>query len=90
MHCQAAENLTYNNPDGNPEQVVNYFGKCGVLTSRDNALKLAQDMEKEILADEFCPILEYGICFLELSHQFKYYVAMNNISVNKTKERLET
>ena len=93
LHCQAIENIYWdknspnnNNPDGNPKQVVAYFGKCDVFAQMDNALKLAQEMKKEILADEFCPILEYGISFLELPHQFKYYVALNNISTNKMKE----
>jgi hypothetical protein len=80
-HRQAIENIYWdensvsgnNNPEGNPIQVVSYFGKCNVLTNQDNAFHLAQGMAKEILADDFCPVLEYGIVRIDLPHPFSYY-----------------
>ena len=73
-HVQAIENITYNNPKGNPKQVVNYFGKCKVFTDKNKAYQLANSIEKEILDDDFCPILEYGINEITLPHTFSYYI----------------
>ena len=73
VHAQAIENIYYEHVDGNPEQVVAYFGNCKLLTNRNDAWQLAKDMEKEVLEDDFCPILEYGINEITLPHQFSYY-----------------
>ena len=79
VHAQAIDNIYWddNNPngntEGNPVQVVNYFGNCTVLTHQDHARHLAESMAKEVLADDFCPILEYGINEIELPHSFNYY-----------------
>jgi len=72
IHAQAIENIYWQHDDGNPLEVMRYFGKCEVLTSEINALKIALDMEKEILNDDF-GILEYGIRTIELPHPFSYY-----------------
>ncbi len=72
-HCQAIEDIWYENPDGNPDAVVDKFGDCEVFNDIDKAADLAFKMEKEILEDDFCPILEYGINNIELPHSFFWY-----------------
>lgn len=81
-HAQAIDNIywdedkyypDHHNPEGNPSQVVAYFGECEVFTNLDDAWKLARKMEEEILSDDYCPILEYGISSIKLPHPFSYY-----------------
>ena len=86
VHAQAIENIYWddnstnnNNPEGDPTQIVNYFGRCNPLTNEDNAVQLAEGMAKEILADDFCPVLEYGIIRIDLPHPFSYYRERNKI-----------
>ena len=80
VHAQAIDNIYWDdtkpngNPEGNPVYVVSYFGECSVLTNQDNAIHLAGGMAKEILDDEFCGILEYGIIRIDLPHPFSYYL----------------
>lgn len=80
IHAQAIENIYWDehnpngNPEGNPVQVCNYFGHSEVFTNSDDAFHVAELMAKKILADDFCPILEYGINEIELPHPFSYYV----------------
>lgn len=62
-HAQAIENLDYFRESSEfwrAEQVL-LFGNSPVFKTREEALKKAGEMELEILADEYCPILEYGI-----------------------------
>src|SRR3990172_8861301 len=86
-HAQAIENIHYKHEDGNPEQIVNYFGQCVPFVNENEAIKFAQKMADEILSDYFCPILEYGICQIDLPHPFSYYVEKNK--QNKEKEKSE-
>jgi len=72
-HAQAIESIYYKNEEGNPEYVVQFFGKAPVFTNREEAVKLANKIEAHILMDDFCPIVEYGICEIELPHSFFYY-----------------
>lgn len=91
IHAQAIENIYWdensannNNSEGNPTQVISYFGKCNVLTSEDNAVRLAEGIAKEILADDFCPILEYGIVRIDLPHPFSHYVEKNKQTIKES------
>lgn len=84
-HAQAIENIYWDktapdnyDPNGNPEEVINYFGKCKVFTNSIDALKFAQDKADKILSDDFCPILEYGISQIVLLNPFSYYVEKAN------------
>lgn len=90
-HRQAIENIYWdensvsgNNPEGNPTQVVNYFGRCNALGNEDNALHLAEGIAKEILADDFCPVLEYGIVRIDLPHPFSYYIEKNKQTIKES------
>ena len=74
VHAQAIDNIYWEHPDGNPEQVVNYFGKCQVFKNGSDAFNKANDLVKEIISDEFCPILEYGVSQISLPHIFSYYL----------------
>ena len=77
-HAQAIENIFWHpdindySEDANPEILMGYFEKCEVLTEED-ARQKAFEMEQEILNDDFCPILEYGIRTIELEHSFEWY-----------------
>jgi len=79
IHAQAIENIyfddtlpNHNNPEGTPEEVVAYFGNCEVLTE-EAAQKKALKIYDEIMEDDFCPIVEYGICPINLPHSFQWY-----------------
>ena len=39
-----------------------------------DAFNKANDLVNEIMADKFCPILEYGISQISLPHIFSYYL----------------
>ena len=77
-HAQAIENIYWNEETGEesneaqPKSLVDYFGECEVYTE-EGARKEAFRMEKEILSDDFCPILEYGINTIEVPHSFAWY-----------------
>lgn len=70
-------------------QVCNYFGQCKVLTNEDNARHLAKGMAKEVLVDDFCPILEYGIVRIDLPNPFNYYVEQTKQTIEEKKKRNE-
>jgi hypothetical protein len=78
IHAQAIENIYWDDvnkcegPDPNPAILLEYFGEAPVMT-KDEAAKKAFEMEEEILEDDFCPILEYGISTIELLHSFEWY-----------------
>jgi hypothetical protein len=50
--------------DINPQELVNYFYPCNVLKSEYEAMEEAQILYDELMDDDFCPILEYGICYV--------------------------
>ena len=65
-HCQAIENIDYY-PEGSKERkkaLKDYFGKSKVFTEKDEAILFAHKLAKEIMDDDFCPILEYGVQYL--------------------------
>lgn len=79
IHAQAIENIYYDeripshyNPEGAPEEVIAYFGECVPMT-KDQAIEKAFEMESEILKDDFCPIIEYGIVTIDLPRPFSWY-----------------
>ena len=79
-HAQAIENIYWDEESGsliydriNPTQLVAYFGECEVL-SQEEAHKKAFELEEEILNDDFCPVLEYGINTIVAEKPFSYYV----------------
>jgi len=81
IHTTAIENIFWNEAAGefddragNPKEVINYFGDCTPMKNEQEAFKLARSMEKEVLEDDFCPILEYGIINYELPHPFSWYI----------------
>jgi hypothetical protein len=71
-HAQAIDNISFEpNKEGfNTEQLVEYFGKCKVITSKAEAQAVADGLLQQILNDEFCPIVEYGICGIKLPFPF--------------------
>jgi len=66
-HAQAIDNITYEHPDGNPEEVVAYFGTCLPFYDEKNATEFAFD-----LYDEW-GYTEYGIVDIELPKPFSQY-----------------
>jgi len=70
-HCQAIENLTYAEQNGDPEYVVRLFGDSEVFYDKTSALIAADKQAQEIM--EWAP-LEYGISTISLPHKFSKYV----------------
>lgn len=66
IHAQAIDNLWWSFLDFNsaedfvPTRIFEYYNNALPLT-KEEAQKRAFEMEHEILLDDFCPILEYGI-----------------------------
>ena len=76
IHAQAIENLSYETPDNcdySPEEVVRYFGQAYPFSDEKRAQDSALRMEKEILSDDICPILEYGISSITFRFTMQYY-----------------
>lgn len=72
IHAQAIENIEYE-PDRegyNTQELKRYFGKAKVFDNKEGAWKLAFEIEQDILSDDFCPILEYGISSISLPFEF--------------------
>ena len=47
----------------NPDMLLEYFGKCEVLKTKEEAMILATELYEEIMNSDF-PICEYGISFI--------------------------
>jgi hypothetical protein len=77
IHAQAIDNL-WCMPDSsygeNPRSIVEYFSDAPVWDTFERASRVAQDMADEILKDDICPILEYGISYISFQNTFKYYL----------------
>src|SRR5271157_3513136 len=79
IHAQAIDNISFFSDKKleekfkgeNPRAIVEYFGRAEVFTEKQ-AQDKAFEMEEEILNDEYCPILEYGISTLTFRHQFAW------------------
>ena len=76
IHAQAIENIQYD--DGtlvegyNPRYLTDYFGECEPVSVNEGS-KIAEEMAEEVMSDEFCPVLEYGILTYTLKEPFSYY-----------------
>lgn len=82
IEAQAIDNLTYfpANSDlreyfkgENPREIYEYFKDSPVFETREAADALAYEIEQNILSDDFCPILEYGICHMTFKQPFEFY-----------------
>lgn len=68
-HAQAIDNLNYNALTGKdqkdfiPEEAFAYFDGCEVFSQEEAAFAQAKQIAKDY------PLLEYGICLLDFSHQ---------------------
>lgn len=69
-HCQAIENLTYGDPGGDEEYMLLLFSDSEVFGDEQEAMMKAKELYDEIMADEFCPVVEYGIQFISLPKKF--------------------
>ena len=73
VHAQAIENC---DDDSRWQQKltdamrVSYFGKSIVYTTEAAALSRAKEIYDEIMADDFCPICEYGIISIAYDRPF--------------------
>ena len=78
IHAQAIENIYWDDVNGydyenpNPVILMDYFGNAPVLTEKE-ATQLVFKMEKEVLEDDFCPVLEYGINTITFPKPFSWY-----------------
>jgi len=72
VHAMAIDNIRYQ-PDTegfNTKEIRQYFGSAKVLCDVKAAEAEASYIADEIMADEFCPILEYGITTINLPFPF--------------------
>ena len=56
---------TWNGDKLVPTRIVEYFQRSLPMWKED-AQRFACDMADEILSDDFCPVLEYGICEFDI------------------------
>jgi hypothetical protein len=63
-HCQAIDNIYWHRGKKkyNYGILYSYFRGAKRFKTKGRALKYAFKLQDEILLDDFCPILEYGIC----------------------------
>lgn len=88
IHAQAIENVEYE-PDFhgfNAEWVARYYHSAPCFATKAEALALASQMEDEILSDDFCPILEYGISTINFGRPFAEFVQASKLSEEALKE----
>jgi len=64
VHAQAIENI-YDGDGFNLQAVADYFGKSNVLVTEQEAWGEAKILYDEIMNDDYCPILEYGVQFIK-------------------------
>ena len=78
IHAQGIENIYWDNEagdyreDANPKILIDYFGEAPVMT-QEEAQSYAFKMEEEIMDDDFCPVLEYGVSTISLDKPFEWY-----------------
>jgi len=53
-----------------PDRLKEMFGKCKVYKTQINAIKKAEKIFNEVLHDDYCPIVEYGIQFINYDKEF--------------------
>jgi len=68
-HTQAIDNVYWNchrktDPEFNARQLFLYFSNCKVFQDEGEAFLEAKRIYDEIMRDDCCPIIEYGICSL--------------------------
>jgi hypothetical protein len=85
-HRQAIENCYYD--DNTPIEVTDaykvlYFGSSEVYIIRMEALEKATELYDGIMKDDFCPICEYGISFINYDTNFP------EMSMSKAKKILD-
>jgi hypothetical protein len=77
-HLQAVEDLMWDegigdyseNADIHIENARKMWADCTVITSRREAFQEAQKLFDEIMQDDFCPIVEYGIQTIPVPRDF--------------------
>lgn len=74
IHAQAIENCD-DSPNYSQELTdayrTVYFAGAESFDTEEAADAKARQMEAEVLADDFCPILEYGVCSFEFDRPLK-------------------
>lgn len=74
-HLQSVEDYTWNGSDhaGGPDtQIKNarQMWRGQVYATKAEALVAADKMAEDILSDDFCPVLEYGISTITIPREF--------------------
>ena len=65
-HAQAIENIDWHRKGtkARKKMLKSYFGGSPIYATEGEAMAEAHRIEAEILEDDFCPICEYGVCYL--------------------------
>jgi len=53
-----------------PTRIIDYYGDAKSMTTSEANAK-ARDIYDEIMDDDFCPIVEYGICYFKINKTWK-------------------
>lgn len=73
-HCnyQRAYRIKFYNddPDVHIRNARDMWKDCKVFNNKVNAMQCACNIEKQIMGDNMCPILEYGISFIRIDRVF--------------------
>lgn len=78
-HAQAIENLYWwhledtrweQRKEINPYYLWLYFSKSFFFKNKTYAYHYAEELYNDIINDDFCPIVEYGICEIEYNDYF--------------------
>ena len=70
VHTQAIDNIYYDADESgfNKYYLYHYFKDSDIYSSRDVAWKKAHKLYDEIMQDDFCPFVEYGISEIDATN----------------------
>ncbi len=77
-HLQAVDNYSWDdkrkkhtdNPQVQIKNAREMWSDCKPTRKKSDALLQADRLYQTILQDDFCPYVEYGICFIEIDSEF--------------------
>ena len=68
LNCGTNKPSTKKREEICPDRLEEYFGNCKVLKTLEDAKKEAIKLYLDVISDDFCPIVEYGIGEINAEH----------------------